>query len=96
MVDVFALQSKLQSEAVKAVIDLEASLRYLSTAGDRSKHHIEDVLTSFSNNQAKKISEAWHDLLPQLITKCVFVYLFVYLFIYLCFYFIVCLSVSLA
>ena len=69
MQDVIAVQMALQNDVFLAVSEFEKSLKHLSIAGERSKNRIEESLTAFSNSQATKITEAWAQLLPQLITK---------------------------
>lgn len=68
MMDVVALQMKLQEESFLAVKAVEkAALTLLSTSTATSS--VTDLLTETTHDQATKIVSAWRDLLPKLITK---------------------------
>ena len=73
MIDVTALQAKLQQESFAAVAAVEeVSLRILSTASyNVATARVGELLTKATNEEANKIVGAWRDLLPHLITKYV-------------------------
>ena len=67
MMDVTALQMKLQDESFLAVKNVEeAALKLLSLKESIS---LTELLTKATNDQGNKIVAAWRDLLPKLITK---------------------------
>jgi hypothetical protein len=74
MVDVFALQQDLQSQAITAAAAVEEKVKSIITsippvASEGSAFAVSSILTVFTNEQAYKIVSAWRELLPQLITK---------------------------
>lgn len=73
MIDVTALQAKLQQESFAAVAAVEeVALRILSTASyNVATARVGELLTKATNEEANKIVGAWRDLLPHLITKYV-------------------------
>jgi dipeptidase len=78
MVDVWALQQSLQDDSIAAAHKLEEEMKKLIAATTVSYpggtsftggYAVTAAVTAFTNEQAIKITAAWKDLLPQLITK---------------------------
>ena len=68
MMDVTALQMKLQEESFLAVKTVDAAALTLLSASAASST-VTELLTKATHDQAIKIVAAWRDLLPKLITK---------------------------
>ncbi len=71
MMDVSHQITILQRDAFAAVTELEARLK-ANPAIYSSPDKIISDLTDFSIQQATRISDAWRDMLPDIIAKCVF------------------------